>query len=214
MKYKIIIILFWGLSSSIYGNCQTWDEWFKQKKTQRKYMLAQIAKLQLYLGYLKKGYDIVHSGMDLISDIKAGDLTLHSVFFDHLKKVSPSVKRYEKVTELVRMYTVMFNSYKTSFKKFKESGRLSGNETDYLYQVFTNLLSAATDDMELLTGIITDNYFEMSDDERLRRIDVVYDSMMKKYNSLFSFIDKTNVLLMQRQKELKDLETLQNLYLP
>lgn len=214
MKRKIffVILLLTGIGLS--GHTQTWDEWFKQKKTQRKYMLQQIAKLQLYLSYVKKGYDIVHSGMELISDIKSGDFTLHSVFFDHLKQVSHTVKRCEKITDIIRMYTGMCNTYKTNFKRLKESGKLSAGEIDYLYQVFTNLLERASDDIELLTGILTDYQFEMSDKERLKRIDTLYDSMTSNYISLSSFMNKTTVLLLQRQKELKDLEILQNLYLP
>ena len=209
-------LLLLSILSSLVFNChgQTWDEWFRQKKTQKKYMLQQIAKLQLYLGYLKNGYDIVHDGMNLVSDIKNGDLALHSLFFDHLKRVSPAVKHYEKVTEMIRMYTAMFNTYKSNFKQFTASGNLSNTEVGYLYNLFTNLLDQASNDIKLLTEIITDYNLEMSDAERLKRIDTLYTALGEKYTSLFSFIGKINVLLHQRQKELKDLQTLQNLYAP
>ena len=48
------------LSTNI-GHSQKWDEWFKQKKTQKKYLIQQIAALKVYLGYLKEGYDIAIS---------------------------------------------------------------------------------------------------------------------------------------------------------
>ena len=39
-------------------SAQTVAEWFRQKATQRKYLLQQIAALHVYSGYLSKGYSI------------------------------------------------------------------------------------------------------------------------------------------------------------
>jgi hypothetical protein len=36
------------------STAQTWSEWFSQKKTQKKYLLEQVAALKIYAGYLKK----------------------------------------------------------------------------------------------------------------------------------------------------------------
>lgn len=35
--------------------CQTWDEVFKQKETQKKYLIQQIEAIKMYASYLKKG---------------------------------------------------------------------------------------------------------------------------------------------------------------
>lgn len=45
------------------AEAQTFDEWFRQKKTQKKYLVQQIAALKVYLGYLKEGYEIAQKGM-------------------------------------------------------------------------------------------------------------------------------------------------------
>ncbi|MBK8088802.1 MAG: hypothetical protein IPK31_13170 [Chitinophagaceae bacterium] len=36
------------------ANAQTLNEWVNQKSTQKKYLLQQIAALQVYIGYAKK----------------------------------------------------------------------------------------------------------------------------------------------------------------
>ncbi len=63
------------------ANAQTWDEWFKQKKTQKKYLVQQIAALRVYLDYLKKGYTVVHNGLNTIitSRTEASILTATSL---------------------------------------------------------------------------------------------------------------------------------------
>ena len=56
MKQFTLLILFvlaGGLSQA-----QTFNEWFRQKATQKKYLIQQIAALQVYLDYVQKGYAI------------------------------------------------------------------------------------------------------------------------------------------------------------
>ncbi|RYD59158.1 MAG: hypothetical protein EOP56_02705 [Sphingobacteriales bacterium] len=65
---------------------------FNQKGTQRRYMLQQIALYQVYLGYVKKGYDISQKGLGLWGDIRKGDLNLHTDYFKSLDSVNPSVR--------------------------------------------------------------------------------------------------------------------------
>jgi 3-phenylpropionate/cinnamic acid dioxygenase small subunit len=44
-------------------NAQTFDEWFKQKETQIKYLVEQIGALKAYGEVVKRGYDIAHNGL-------------------------------------------------------------------------------------------------------------------------------------------------------
>src|SRR5260221_4860823 len=83
------------------GHAQTYDEWFRQKKTQKKYLLQQIAALQVYIDYAKKGYDIASKGLNTIRDIKNGDFNLHRDFFGSLKQVNPKIKKYAKVADII-----------------------------------------------------------------------------------------------------------------
>ena len=55
------------------------------KKTQKKYLLQQIAALKVYISYAKKGYNIVSSGINTIRDIKKGELNLHNNFYNRSK---------------------------------------------------------------------------------------------------------------------------------
>ncbi len=57
MKRLFPLVLFALLHSSG-TKAQTFDEWFRQSATQKKYLLQQIAGLQVYIGYVQKGYSI------------------------------------------------------------------------------------------------------------------------------------------------------------
>ncbi|MCH5688762.1 conjugal transfer protein TraI [Niabella sp. W65] len=51
---KILLFLLLVVSAGSNLQAQTFAEWFQQKKTQKKYLLQQIAALQVYIGYAKK----------------------------------------------------------------------------------------------------------------------------------------------------------------
>ncbi|RZM09985.1 MAG: hypothetical protein EOO88_48750, partial [Pedobacter sp.] len=61
----MLLVCCLGLGPSCYA--QNWNEIFRQKKTQEKYLLKQLAYLKLYGQQLADGYALVKSGLDTIS---------------------------------------------------------------------------------------------------------------------------------------------------
>jgi hypothetical protein len=194
--------------------CVWFDQEVRAQSKTRKVMLEQIAKLQVYLKYLRKGYDIVQDGLNLVSEIKNQDFHLHQLFFDRLKQVSPQVKQYSKVADIILMQVKMLAAYKDNYKQFKRVGSFNSDEIDYLFQTLSNLLDLSLDDINDLTSILNNGELGMSDDERLNRINLLWSRMSQKYNHLFSFIDKMKSLSLQRSHQLRDIETLKNMYEP
>ncbi len=70
---------------------QTADEWLRQKQTQTKYLIQQIAALEMYNGYAHKGYSIAQHGLKTIEYFKTGEWRLHSDFFNSLDIISPEI---------------------------------------------------------------------------------------------------------------------------
>src|SRR5690606_229293 len=95
----IAIVLFCSENLS----AQTFAEWFQQKSTQKKYLVQQIAALQLYSGYLSKGYSIAKNGLNTIKSIKDGDILQHDNYFNSLTTVNPQIKRYQKVADILAL---------------------------------------------------------------------------------------------------------------
>src|SRR3954466_3372099 len=101
MKTTFIISLLLAFAGQSQG--QTFSEWFRQKKTQKKYLIEQIAALQVYEDYLEKGYSIVNEGLSQIKDIKHGDYDLHSGYFSSIKNINPTIRNYEKSIYIVEL---------------------------------------------------------------------------------------------------------------
>ena len=174
--------------------------------------IEQIAKLEVYLSYLKKGYDIVNKGLTLIGDIKHGDFSMHQDYFNALDKVNPQVKSDAKIAAMIAMQAQMISAYKGYNKQFQGSGVFNTSEIAYLARVFSAVLNDVAENITELTEVITDQQFQMKDGERVARIDKLYSAMTDNYNFLYSFGDQVQVQAAQRSHALQELQTIQKLY--
>lgn len=76
-----LVLVSWGLSLSAV-KAQTWDEWFRPKKTQLDYLLKQILLLESYKDALKESGKILGGGLDQIGSSKEQELDSHSRFLE------------------------------------------------------------------------------------------------------------------------------------
>jgi hypothetical protein len=185
-------------------HAQTWSEWFSQKKTQKKYLIEQLAALKLYAGYLKKGYEIGSSGLNFIKDAGKGELDLHSAFRS-LKTVSPLVKKNVRLAEILEMQLAI----NKTFSSFRGLQNLSDANHRYIDPVSSNLLDDCQKDLEVLLLVITSGRVELTDDERMVRIDQLYRDMQQKkiftagFSVLVQSLDRDRALEIKNIKEME-----------
>ena len=198
MKIYILIL---SLVFSILANAQTLAEWTQQKKTQIQYLLDQIAANKVSIDYLEKGYEIARTGLNTIQNIKKGDFNLHLDFFGSLEIVNPKIKTYTRVADIIAYQVRIVKNISTTIKNLKESGQFNADELDYSKAVFENLLDECLKNVDELYLVITSDELQMTDDERIKRIDQLYTDMQDKYSFCQSFSKECSVLAMQRLSE-------------
>ncbi|NQX56878.1 hypothetical protein HQN86_24890 [Pedobacter panaciterrae] len=189
------------------ASAQTWNEIFKQKKTQKKYLLQQIAALQVYIGYAKKGYDLVGSGIHAVKDITNGEFSLHRAFFTSLARVNPIIKNSAVVGEIVSGGLGIL-SVSGGWKDLE----LSGAEWAYVALVKANLLNGCAHDLEELLLVTTSGKLEMKDDERLQRLEKLRLSVQDKYDFALSFTSELEIFARQRLREERDINDVRGWY--
>lgn len=175
-------------------------------------MLEQIAKYEVYLVDLKKGYDIVNKGLTLISDIKHGDFDLHKDYFNSLKSVNPQIKSEAKIAAMMAMQAEILSGYQSYYQQFQHAGVFTSQEISYLYTVFSTLLMDVAEDITAVTTVITDGQLQMKDGERISQIDKLYARMTAKYEFLHAFGDQVQLQGLQRQRALQEVQNLQKMY--
>lgn len=89
-KLMIICVLFVFLYGEGFTcKAQTWDEFFRQKETQRDYLILQVGALEIKSKLLAESTSIFRFGLDAISDWKGLEKEIHTDFFDSFKKLGP-----------------------------------------------------------------------------------------------------------------------------
>lgn len=174
-------------------------------------MLQQIAALKTYGSYLKKGYRIARDGLNLIGDLKDGELNLHSLFFEGLDNVSPFVQDYPKAGAIITLNT------RISELQEKLSGQLDdalfyGNEKDYIRRVIARVLEACADDLEELEAVLSQSGYTADDAERIDRIDALYANIEDRYRFARDFYDQCMLLVNARAREARNIQQSERLY--
>lgn len=208
-KFKIFsctaIMLFVSVTAT-FG--QTFSEWFSQKKTQKKYLIEQIVALQVYTGYLKKGYEIAGQGINTVKDIKDGEFGLHNVFIASLKKVNPAIRKSSKVIEIIA-YQVEISK---ALSRLKAHEWLYADHQYYVRNVKDKVMEKCRNDLEELLLVITSGRVEMTDDERINRLDKLHAAMQDKAAFVQSFQNQTDLLIRQQEHSQQSINQIKKYY--
>lgn len=174
--------------------------------------IEKLAQFKQILSDLKKGYEILNGGYNTIKNISEGNFSLHKTFLDGLMAVSPAVKKYKKITDIVNDQIILVKEYKTAFNKFKSSHHFTTDELSYIGGVYDRLFSESLQHLDELITVTTADKLRMSDDERLKVIDRIYDNMEDKLQFLRTFNNTATTLALQRMKTQADVNAVQKMH--
>jgi hypothetical protein len=203
MKKCIWFILLIFIGATVYSQ--------SQEAQQLLLDVQKLAQLKSILEDLKKGYTILESGYSTIRNISEGNFNLHDLFLSSLLEVSPTVRNYKRIAEIISLQLRIVKEYQAAFKQFKGSQLFDDNELNYLTSVYSNLFNQSLRNLDALGTVITSGQLRMSDDERLSEIDGIWKNICDQFSFLKDFNNKTRVLALQRAKEKSDVEVIKAL---
>lgn len=180
---------------------QNAKEMFSQKKTQRAYLIKQIALLRVYLSYVKKGYDIAQKGLAVIHHIKDGEFQLHDAFFASLENVNPHIANSARVAAILSGQVALFRQVADLKHRYSSDEGLSVDEILYLARVCNNVLLHLEESAAELLVIIRSGQTGMKDNERIARIDRLHIEMLDQHAFVETFSSEVGSLLISRAKE-------------
>lgn len=161
---------------------------------------------------MKKGYQILEGGYNTIKDISEGNFNLHKVFLDKLLDVSPTVRNYRRMAEIISYQITLVQEYRNAYNRFRQDNNFNPDEIAYLGRVYDNLFKESLRSLDELLLVITAGKARMSDDERLQAIDRIYADMQDRLMFLRHFNNNTTILAVQRAKERNDAQTIRKVY--
>lgn len=175
-------------------------------------LIESIALLKLYLGYVRKGYDIANKGLTTIGNIKKSELSLHTDYYTSLKQVKVSVKQYSKVPAILKLEENILTCTGQGIEIAQKSKCFDPGEMSYLKMVYSKLEEASLIDIDELSMVVTDGKMGMKDAERIKRIDFIYAAVQDKYHFVARFNAQLRVLILGRRNEERDAGYLRKLY--
>lgn len=182
------------------------------QRKQIKELLLQIEALQIHIGYAKQGYTAVKKGLDFIGDVKKGEVSLHSSYFYYLKTVSPKVRNYYKVAAIILLQFKIIKNCKNTYKNIHQNDLFHGDELDYIQRSFNRLLDDCDQTLDCLLAVTLDSNFEMKDDQRIKRIDELYDAMLDNYEFCRTFGKEVLQLSLLKAHENNDVKSMQTMH--
>ncbi len=177
-----------------------------QQAKQKRMLLLQIAALRTYVDYAAKGYKAVKSGLNFISDAKKGEVNLHNDYFTSLLSINPTVKNYGRVAEIITLHIEIFKTYKNTLASLAQDDLFLGNELEYIERTFRRLLDSCDDNLDILVLITTSTSLEMKDDERIKRIDKLYEAARDDYAFCKKFSGEIKLLGLSKAREKNDVK--------
>lgn len=169
--------------------------------------IEKLAQLKTMLEDLKKGYEIVFSGYTTIKNISEGTFNLHQAFLDGLLEVSPAVRDYYKVSQIIQNAASLAKEYSAALRAFRSSSLLTRDELLHIENVYDNLFSNSLEQLQSLALVLTPGSLRMADDERLSVIDSIDEALKDKRAFLRHFTNSGKLLLLQRAKEINDINS-------
>lgn len=162
---------------------------------------AQIGLLKNYNDYLDKGLSVAHDGLGLTHLLKNGEFGLHSLYYSSLLQVNPNLKKYPLAVQTVDLYAKMGILQTAINGLISGTDMLSSKEKQSLKTLVSNLMVADGKEMEELNNLLTDGKYQLTDDERLKRIDAIYKRVVGKYHSLESIEKRINTIIQGRKQQ-------------
>jgi DNA repair ATPase RecN len=204
MKQLLVLLLF--TTMSFRSNAQS--EELQQ-------LILNIEKLMQFKKILQNmydGYKLISNGYNAVKDITEGNFKLHKVFLDGLSEVSPVVKRYKRIADIVDYQLRIVKDSKAAINRLKSDDQFSVEEIRYLSQVYSGLIKETVNCVEELSLVITSGQLRMSDEERLKAIDRLFAKVESQYAFVRDFTNSSLLLSMQRTTEQHQTERMRKLY--
>jgi hypothetical protein len=182
----------------------SFSDLFGQGKKELKNMAQQIAALQAAETSLKQGYNMMKSEWGAIGNFKNGEFRLHRDYYNSLSAVNPQVKNSVNLTTIQAEQ----QSIISQFNAIRNLAGLLASEQTYIQSVQQNMAAQCGKDLDDLQTVLAAGKLQMTDDERIKRINQITAAIKDKYVFTCSFANQVRLLAAQRSQEDQNTQTL------
>ena len=201
---RFLPIIFFTLASALLpagAAGQTWDEFFHQDDKQKEYDKDQL--MALNWGWTKVVSTMITCGEGLktIGNILDGNFNLTRDFFGHLNGVNPDIAAGARVMDIIMFQYYLTRDMGRVYNFCSSNRNFTAQEIRYIGKVHSNFLVITDANISELIKIIAPGNTTMTDDERMERIDRIYEDQLDQQAFVREFGNDVFTLSRERQKE-------------
>lgn len=196
------------LMGQLRSSAQTIREWTRQKSTQKKYLLAQIAANGAFAELLSGGYILARNGLSMVGDFSMGEYSLHRRYFHSLNRASPGVRGSMLLKEIQAIYGSIAGlagvSGETEVPYRKPAREISVH--------YSELFGHCAELLDELIGILQNDSLKLSDSQRILRIEKVHGMIKRAHRRILEHQLQSGALRYLQDREYQDMENLGTSY--
>jgi hypothetical protein len=137
---------------------------------------------------------------------------LYDEYYEELRKVKSAISTFQSVRKVVAQQETILSEYKNAYGQLRLDKNFSAKEVDYMYQVYTGIISRSVRNLDQLFIVINSYQTQMTDGERLQHIASVASQMQQTLDDLRKFSRHNAILSLQRAKGQSDINQVRWLY--
>ncbi|WP_214072597.1 conjugal transfer protein TraI [Mucilaginibacter sp. dw_454] len=177
----------------------------------------QIQKQQNQVIWLQNAQKTLENTM---SQLKLNDISqwadkqkqLYADYFNELKKVKTAITTYTEVKDMINRQKQLISEYNTTWNVIKQDNHFTPQELQYMYSVYSGILSESLKNIEQLDLAVTNLTTQMTDGKRLELIHRADKSLDKNVSDMRSFNDRNIRLSLARANDEQQAAELKQLY--
>ena len=177
----------------------------------------QIQKQQNQVIWLQNAQKTLENTM---SKLKLDDISqwaekqrkLYDDYFQELKKVKTVLTTYTEVKDMIQRQKQLISEYNTTWNVIKQDKHFTPQELQYMYSVYSGILSESLKNIEQLDLAVTNLTTQMTDGKRLELIHRADKNLDKNVSDMRSFNDRNIRLSLARADDAQQAAELEQLY--
>lgn len=174
--------------------------------------VQKLAQLKQILTQMYQEYTMLQKEYEQIKGLSQGTFSLHKAFLDGLLLVSPAVRSYYKVGDILGKEASLLGEYQSASGYFRGTGLFTSQELDGFSTNYSLYMQRGQKDVDELSLVTTDGTLRMSDAERLSAIDRIDADMTKQLSLMHAFDNTVAIQAAQRAQAAGDIGTVRGLY--
>jgi hypothetical protein len=206
------LFFFFTSTVCLQARAQLLSGFFSQQSRKEKLMAEQIAAYRFYLEELRAGTNAARAGLTEASSLKNGTRSLHRAYFNSLRQVGVPLQSNTKAKAIPAIGQQIIKAFRAEIAFQQKTNMLTPAEQDEIGQVYQGLVKKCDMDLLELRDILTPGRLQLTDQQRLERIDHLYSAMQDKLSYTGSFTARSHQLALWRQQEAKDRQIIRKLY--